>query len=135
VLFFRYFVVASVDADGEHRRLARKKRREGLAFPWFRFRGFVSVVWFRKERTHHPSVVDVVINDESKKLRTVSLSEPARGERFGVKKKRSAREEMFYRNLALSRAESGTRDLGDAPTHRRAPPASRPGTDKTSTAS
>jgi hypothetical protein len=87
VLFFRYFVVASVDADGEHRRLARKKRREGLAFPWFRFRGFVSVVWFRKERTHHPSVVDVVINDESKKLRTVSLSEPARGERFGVKKK------------------------------------------------
>jgi hypothetical protein len=40
------------------------------------------------ERTHHPSVVDVVINDESKKLRTVSLSEPARGERFGVKKKK-----------------------------------------------
>jgi hypothetical protein len=114
VLFFRYFVVASANADGEHRRLARKKRREGLAFPWFRFRGFVS--W---ERTHHPSVVDVVINDESKKLRTVSLSEPARGERFGVKKKRSAREEMCYRNLALSRAESGdpgSRGRADAPT-------------------
>jgi hypothetical protein len=71
------------------------------------------------ERTHHPSVVDVVINDESKKLRTVSLSEPARGERFGVKKKRSAREEMCYRNLALSRAESGdpgSRGRADAPT-------------------
>jgi hypothetical protein len=35
-------------------------------------------------RAYHPSAVDVVVNDESKKLRTVSLSEPARGTRFGV---------------------------------------------------
>ena len=81
-----------------------------------------------RSRAYHPSAVDVVVNDESKKLRTVSLSEPTRGKRFGV----SAREE--YRNLALSRAEPVSRDLGDASTHRRALQASRPGTDKTSIA-
>ena len=68
-----------------------------------------------RSRAYRPSAVDVVVNDESKKLRTVSLSEPARESGSA-----SARGEE-YRNLALSRfacraGEPGSRGRVDAPT-------------------
>jgi hypothetical protein len=71
------------------------------------------VVSFRKERTHHPSVVDVVINDESKKLRTVSLSEPARGMRFSVSARGGNTETWRFRVLSRGAGISGTRRRTD----------------------